>query len=263
MTLNITIGVVGQVCDIARRAGAAILEVYETDFAVEAKDDASPVTAADHTAEAIILAGIREEVTDKYPIVAEEEMAAGRVPEIGAGPFWLVDPLDGTRQFVQRRGEFTVNIALIDNGLPVLGVVQAPAMGALYWGSQNGAYAQNDGEAVRSIACRVPPADGVTAVVSRSHRTSETDAYLAQFTVREEITSGSSIKLCLVAAGRADVYPRMGRTMEWDIAAGHGVLRFAGGSLTAMDGTPLRYGKPGFENPSFVARGLVDDPASA
>ncbi len=256
MTLNITLGLVDQVRDIAHRAGDAILEVYGTDFAVEAKDDASPVTVADQKAEALILAAIRDEITGAFPIIAEEEVAAGRVPDIGDGPFWLIDPLDGTKQFVQRRGEFTVNIALVDNGLPVLGVVHAPAIGATYWGSQNGAFAQDDGGDAHAIACRLPPADGLTVVVSRSHRTPETDAYLANFTVREEITSGSSIKLCLVAAGRADVYPRMGRTMEWDTAAGHGVLRYAGGSLTTVDGGPFRYGKPGFENPPFIARGL-------
>ena len=153
MTLNITAAVVDRVRDIAERAGRTILEVYNSDFAVESKDDKSPVTAADQRAEDVILQAIRSELTDAWPIVAEEAVAAGDVPAVGDGPFWLVDPLDGTKEFVSRRGEYTVNIALIDNRRPQLGVVHAPAIGATYWGSAYGTFAITDGGAARPIRC--------------------------------------------------------------------------------------------------------------
>ncbi|MCB2102665.1 MAG: 3'(2'),5'-bisphosphate nucleotidase CysQ [Rhodobacterales bacterium] len=241
--------------DIAKRAGEEIMAIYKTDFEVVSKADDSPVTLADQKAEAVILKAIREEVTDQIPIMAEEEVAAGRMPDVGQGPFFLVDPLDGTKQFVSKRGEFTVNIALIENGEPIFGVVHAPAINATYWGSRNGAFAETDGAKPRPIGVRKPGREGVVAVVSRSHRTSEVDDFLKDYKVKEEISSGSSIKFCLVATGRADIYPRMGRTMEWDTAAGHAVLKFAGGSVTRVDGTPLTYGKPGHDNPHFVAKG--------
>ncbi len=254
MTLSFNAEFVDQVREIADRAGEVILDVYNSPFTIEQKDDKSPVTEADRRAETLILDALRNELRTPYPIVAEEEMAAGKMPEVGSGPFWLVDPLDGTKEFINRRGEFTVNIALIENGEPVLGVVLAPATGACYWGSRFGAFARIDGE-TKPIACRPIPAKGVIAVASRNHRTPETDEYLAKFDVGEAISSGSSIKFCLVATGQADLYPRMGRTMEWDTAAGHGVVRFAGGTVTKVDDTPLTYGKPGFDNPHFVVKG--------
>lgn len=253
--LNITQALVDQVRTIAERAGKEIMRVYATDFEVERKSDASPVTEADQRAEAIILKAIREEIGSKFPIVAEEEVAAGRVPVVGDGPFWLVDPLDGTKQFVSRQGEFTVNIALIGARRPQLGVVHAPAIGMTYWGSQYGAFLHNKGGEVTPIRCRPFPERGIIAVASRSHRTPETDTFLNQFDVAESISSGSSIKFCMVADGRADIYPRMGRTMEWDTAAGHAVVRFAGGSVSNLDGSEFLYAKPGFENPHFVVRG--------
>lgn len=258
MTLTIDPALVERVRQIALRAGEAILEVYNTDFEVERKDDASPVTEADQRAETLIVDAIRREITDAYPIVAEEAVAAGDIPDVGTGPFWLVDPLDGTKQFVSRQGEFTVNIAFIENNRPQLGVVHAPALGSTYWGSAIGAFAVNGGDdEPRVIACRTIPEKGLVAVASRSHRTPETDAFLAKYDVGELISSGSSIKFCLVASGRADLYPRMGRTMEWDTAAGHAVARFAGGSVIETDGTELLYGKPGFENPHFIVRGAT------
>ena len=154
MSLAVDQTLVDTVCTIARAAGRVILDVYNTDFSVTAKNDASPVTEADQRAEALILEALRRDLGQQYPIVAEEEVAAGRTPVVGGGPFWLVDPLDGTKQFVTRRGEFTVNIALIEDGLPVFGVVHAPAVGATYWGSPLGAFAQADGGAVERIACR-------------------------------------------------------------------------------------------------------------
>jgi 3'(2'), 5'-bisphosphate nucleotidase len=254
LTVTITPDLVDLVRDIAERAGRTILEVYHSGFAVESKDDNSPVTAADQRAEALILEALRAEVNDAWPIVAEEAVAAGDVPTVGDGPFWLVDPLDGTKEFVSRRGEYTVNIALIENRRPQLGVVHAPALGASYWGSAHGAFAA-DGAGTRPIHCRPMPEQGLIAVASRSHRTPETDAFLARYDVAEAISSGSSIKFCLIAEGRADLYPRTGRTMEWDTAAGHAVVQFAGGRVTTLDGGAFLYGKAGFENPHFVVFG--------
>lgn len=231
------------------------MDVYETDFDVSRKGDASPVTEADRQAEILILEAIRREITDAHPIVAEEAVDGGDIPEVGERPFWLVDPLDGTKQFVKRQGEFTVNIALIENRRPLMGVVHAPALGSTYWGSPLGAFASFDGAPPQPIACRPMPASGVIAVASRSHRTPETDAYLARYDLAESISAGSSIKFCLVAAGKADVYPRTGRTMEWDTAAGHAVVRYAGGTVTDLQGNELLYAKPGFENPHFVVSG--------
>lgn len=255
MTLTIDADLMARVRDIADRAGREIMAIYDSEFAVQHKDDKSPVTEADQRAETLILDAIRREITDAYPIVAEESVAAGTIPEVGDAPFWLVDPLDGTKQFVKRQGEFTVNIALIVDRRPQLGVMLAPAIGAAYWGSPDGAFAVTDGGAPQPIACRPVPAKGVVAVASRSHRTPETDAFLADYDVAEVISSGSSVKFCLVASGRADLYPRTGRTMEWDTAAGHAVVRFAGGTVTDMAGNELLYAKPGFENPHFVVRG--------
>jgi 3'(2'), 5'-bisphosphate nucleotidase len=247
---------------IAREAGAAILDVYATDFAVRGKADASPVTEADERAEDLIVQRLQT-LRPRLPIVAEEAVAAGRSPAIGAR-FWLVDPLDGTREFVSRNGEFTVNIALVDDGVPVLGVVLAPALGRLFAGATGlGAIEESDagtsdrvGRTRRRITCRPPPAEGLTVLASRSHGDAEALArFLAGRPVRATVSAGSSLKLCLLAAGEADLYPRLGRTMEWDIAAGHAVLRAAGGEVRQLDGQPLRYGKAGFENPHFVATG--------
>jgi 3'(2'), 5'-bisphosphate nucleotidase len=244
---------------LAREAGEAVLQVYATDFQVRGKDDASPVTAADERAEAVILAGLAR-LSPGVPVVAEEAVAAGLVPDIGtaSGRFWLVDPLDGTKEFINRNGEFTVNIALIDGGEPVLGVVLAPALGRLFAGARGlGAYVEESG-ARRAITCRRVPEAGLTVVASRSHGdVGALDAFLAGRQVASLASAGSSLKLCMIAAGEADLYPRLGRTMEWDIAAGHAVLAAAGGSVCGTaDGAPLRYGKPGFDNPHFAAVGL-------
>ena len=255
MSLDLDPGLARQVRAIARRAGAAILEIYETDFAVEAKADASPVTEADRTAEDIIVGALGDELGQSFPIVSEEAFAGGASPDVAGTPFWLVDPLDGTKEFIKRNGEFTVNIALVADGRPLLGVVHAPALGATYWGSPDGAFCETEEGAPRRIACRAPPADGLVALVSRSHRTPEVDAFLADYAIKEESSAGSSLKFCLVAAGRADIYPRLGRTMEWDTAAGQALACFAGGGVTTLDGAALSYGKPGFENPHFVVRG--------
>ncbi len=241
----------------AEVAGAEIMAIYRSDFAVRDKADASPVTAADEQAERLILAALAE-LAPGLPVVAEESVAAGRLPDISGGRFFLVDPLDGTREFISRNGEFTVNIALIEAGRPTLGVVHLPALGETYWSAGDGtAWRRQDGGAPERIACRKPAADGLVVVASRSHRDAKTDDYLAQFQVKQLISAGSSLKLCRLAEGAADMYPRLGRTMEWDIAAGHAVLLAAGGTVTTLDGATLGYGKPGLDNPHFVARGLL------
>ena len=250
----------------AQRAGGAIMAVYASDFAVRDKADASPVTVADEAAEKIILADLAA-IAPAVPVVAEESVAAGRVPAgfetTRVESFFLVDPLDGTREFVSRRDEFTVNIALVEGGQPVLGVVFAPARRELYWGdvrAGRAGYIDADPDGTMpsmgsAIRARHPPQGGLTAVASRSHRTPETDAFLANYPVTEFRSIGSSLKFCLVAAGEADLYPRLGTTMEWDTAAGHAVLSAAGGKVTGLAGEPFLYGKPGFRNGHFLARG--------
>ena len=249
--------------DAALEAGRAAHEVYLSNFEVQRKADHSPVTAADRTAEAIILERLRR-VAPGVPIVAEEEVAAGRLPAIGS-EFFLVDPLDGTKEFIQRIGDFTVNIALIRDGDPVLGVVYAPVTSGLYIGDVVAGTALRSHQSTDSsrvapreqIKVRTPPAGGVTVVISRSHSTPETETYLAGYKVAERVAVGSSLKFCLVASGQADLYPRLGPTMEWDTAAGHAVLVAAGGSVLAPGGAPLMYGKPGLRNSSFIAAGAL------
>jgi 3'(2'), 5'-bisphosphate nucleotidase len=239
---------------IARRAGEVILEVYRGDFDARTKADASPVTEADERAEAVIVAALRA-LTPAIPVVAEEEVARGGCPAVGPR-FWLVDPLDGTKEFISRNGEFTVNIALVQGGAPVLGVVLAPALGRLFSGAVGAGAVLEDAAGRRAIAVRPVPAAGLTVVGSRSHGDAAAlDAFLGGRKVAALSAAGSSLKFCLLAAGEADLYPRLGRTMEWDIAAGHAVLAAAGGRVTRLDGTPMTYGKPGFENPHFVASG--------
>ena len=243
-----------QVIPIARKAGQAIMAVYGTDHVVNSKADKSPVTEADVRAEAIILAALRT-LTPDIPIVAEEAAAGGELPSI-SDKFWLVDPLDGTKEFISRNGEFTVNIALIRQGMPVMGVVFAPALQRLFAGAQGTGAFIEDALGRRPIRCRPAPPEGLTVVASRSHGDAAAlDAFLAGRKVASLASAGSSLKLCLVAAGEADLYPRLGRTMEWDIAAGHAVLLAAGGRITDIGGKILAYGKPGFENPHFVAMG--------
>ena len=241
---------------IAMAAGAVVMRHYDAGCDAREKSDASPVTDADQEAETLILAELAREFPG-VPVVAEEEAAAGRIAMVGAR-FFLVDPLDGTKEFLSRNGEFTVNIAEIRDGVPVRGVVLAPAKNRLFVGDETGAYEVSpDLTQVRPIAVRDPAADGIVAVGSRSHSDAQTMEYLKGFTVKSFVGAGSSLKFCLVAAGEADLYPRHGRTMEWDTAAGHAVLRAAGGTVTGWDGGPFLYGKPGFDNPPFVARGKV------
>lgn len=245
----------------ALEAGAAANCIYHGAFEVHIKADDSPVTTADHAAEEIILRHLARHAPH-IGVVAEEQAAAGHVP-VAASEFFLVDPLDGTKEFIHRNGDFTVNIALIRDGAPALGVVYAPATGRLFAANVGAASAMRASldpgkplaTGLQPIHVRTVPAAGVTAVASRSHRTPETDAYLARYTIADLVAVGSSLKFCLVAAGEADLYPRLGPTMEWDTAAGHAVLSAAGGQVLGPDGQPLRYGKPQFRNPWFVASG--------
>ena len=244
---------VASLCDLAQIAGQEILSAYGTDVAVRTKADASPVTEADERAERAILAGLARVAPDT-PVVAEESVAEGRVPDIEGRAFLLVDPLDGTKEFISRNGEFTVNIALVEDSRPLLGVVHLPVLEETYWSDGDAAWRLREGKRER-IACR-RPGDALVVVASRSHRDAKTDEFLARFKVAKVISAGSSLKFCRIAEGVADLYPRIGRTMEWDIAAGQAVLEAAGGRVTDLDGNPLRYGKKGFANPYFVARGL-------
>jgi 3'(2'), 5'-bisphosphate nucleotidase len=246
---------VEQLLPVARAAGKAILEIYATDFAVTRKSDASPVTEADDQAEAIIISAL-ETITPDIPIVSEEAASAGHIPKIGTR-FWLVDPLDGTKEFIGRNGEFTVNIGLIENLKPSLGIVFAPALDRMFAGVEGGGAFLEDSGKRQPIACRRPPDQGLTVVASRSYGDAAAlDGFLAGRKVASRTTAGSSLKLCLVAAGEADIYPRLGRTMEWDIAAGHAILKAAGGRVRTLDGAELAYGKPDFANPHFFAAGL-------
>lgn len=242
---------------LALDAGALILDYYRDGYVVTHKPDASPVTEADHAAEALILAGLRT-LTPDIPVIAEEEVAAGRIATIGGDRFWLVDPLDGTKEFIAHNDEFTVNIALIERGRPILGVVHTPALGTTYVADGPGsATLAKDGGPPRPIAVRAVPDAGAIVVSSRLHGNRAKLAELTgTMTVAGHRIAGSSLKFCLVAAGEADLYPRYGPTHEWDTAAGHAVLTAAGGSVCTLDGPDLAYGKAKFLNPPFMARGL-------
>jgi 3'(2'), 5'-bisphosphate nucleotidase len=237
---------------LAQAAAVAIMRVYSQPFASEAKSDGSPVTAADLAADDVICAGLAS-LTPEIPVVSEERVARG-VPDISAGRFWLVDPLDGTREFVDRNGEFTVNIALVEKGQPVLGCVGIPVEDLVYTGIPGSGAWRWDGAEGTLIAARRSPPDPV-AVASRSHRDAETERFLNALPGHRLDIVGSALKFCRIAEGRADVYPRFGPTSEWDTAAGHALVLAAGGRLAAWDGSPFCYGKPRFLNGGFVARG--------
>lgn len=247
--------------EAALAAGEAINAIYEAGFAIEQKADTSPVTAADRAGEAAILEALARLAPDT-PVVAEEEAAAGRIPEVGER-FFLVDALDGTREFVKRGSDFTVNIGLVENARPTMGVVYAPRLDRLFVGDEARGVAwrreAGGGEGVR-LGIRPRPEEPV-AVASRSHSTPATEAYLEAVGVSERVSIGSSLKFCLLAAGEADLYPRPSPTMEWDTAAGHAVLAAAGGRVLDLSGAPLAYAKPRFFNPGFLALGAFDGPA--
>jgi 3'(2'), 5'-bisphosphate nucleotidase len=246
---------------IALRAGREIMSIYASDIAVREKSDLSPVTEADEAAEKLIL-GELARIDPATPVISEEAASAGRIPQT-AGLFYLVDPLDGTKEFITRNGEFTVNIGLVRDGQPIAGIVYAPARGEIYAGEAgHGAWrAHVSGEASpaalawSSIHTRASASKPPVVVASRSHMDAKTEAWLRAQGAHNLVSAGSSLKFCLLAKGEADFYPRFGRTMEWDTAAGHAVLAAAGGAVRTEDGAPLSYGKiaAGYANPGFVA----------
>lgn len=250
---EVTPDLIEEVRRIAREAGVIIMEIYNSEFAVRAKDDRTPVTEADEKSEIHIHRSLTQLAPD-IPFIGEEMYAAGERPDISGGLFWLVDALDGTKEFVKRLDEFTVNIALVENGLPKFGVVYAPAKDQMYWGGPPGAFAESKDAPAHAIQARAPADDGMVAVTSRSHRGAEDD-FLAAYNVKGKIQSGSSLKFCLIASGEADIYPRLAGTSEWDTAAAHAVLTAAGGNVKSLDGVELLYGKDDILNPHFIALG--------
>jgi 3'(2'), 5'-bisphosphate nucleotidase len=250
--------IVSTIRKLALEAGEAIIGVYNSeDFGVRAKSDSSPVTEADELADAHISAGLRSAFPE-IAIVTEEQ---AETHGVAAATFFLVDPLDGTKEFVQRRGDFTVNIALIENGVPTRGVVYAPAKERLFYTGADGKTVEESGPfdkevagATRPLSVSTPDPSALVIVASKSHRDQATDDYINSYLVSEFRSAGSSLKFCLVAAGEADLYPRLGRTMEWDTAAGQAVLLGAGGKVVRFDDhSPLTYGKNVYENPFFIA----------
>lgn len=244
---------------LARLAGDAILEVYATDFDVQAKDDDSPLTQADMASHRVIDAGLRD-LTPNIPIISEESGLAPYEVRSKWPMYWLIDPLDGTKEFVNRNGEFTVNIALIDGNRPVLGVVHVPVSGKTYTGCKGvGAAVREGDDDSRSIGVASTSASPLRVVGSRSHRGASLDAYLERLGDVEMLPMGSSLKFCVVAEGAADIYPRLGLTSEWDTAAAQAVVEQAGGAVLELDGQPLAYNaKEDILNPHFLVRGPDD-----
>jgi len=251
-----------KICTVIRKlaieAGKEIMEIYnDNDFKVKLKEDESPVTIADETADKLIFAGLREAFPN-IPIVTEEQAETHNEQ---ASTFFIVDPLDGTKEFIHRRGEFTVNIAYVVDGHPLMGVVYAPAKGRLFYTDKEGKSIEELGTHnidevgdIKYISVSIPNSDGLIVVASKSHRDQALEDYIAKYTVLNSLAAGSSLKFCLIATGEADFYPRVGRTMEWDTAAGHAILTGAGGHVVRFDNhKPLIYGKPLFENPFFIA----------
>ncbi len=243
---------------LALEAGDKIMEIYgREDFEVRSKVDDSPVTVADEAADAIISAGLREAFPDVMLVTEEQAASHGQVGQ----SFLIVDPLDGTKEFIKRRGDFTVNIAFVQDNAPVRGVVYAPAKGRLFYTTADGQSVEETGDFDKTLAGPVKPVHvsdpdngALVFVASKSHRDQATDDYIAKYDVADMTSAGSSLKFCLVATGEADIYPRLGRTMEWDTAAGHAVLAGAGGRVVRFDDhSALTYGKPGYENPFFIA----------
>ena len=243
---------------LALEAGAVIMEIYNSpDFEVKTKSDESPVTEADEAADALISAGLRAAFPD-VALVTEEQADSHSVT---ANTFLIVDPLDGTKEFIHLRGDFTVNIAFVEDGVPSRGVVYAPAKGRLFYTNADGVSVEEVGDLDKNtigttipISVNTPDNTGLMVVASKSHRDQATDDYINKYAVNDMKSAGSSLKFCLVATGEADIYPRVGRTMEWDTAAGHAVLTGAGGHVVRFDDhSPLSYGKDDFANPFFIA----------
>lgn len=244
--------------DICREAGAAIMDVYRGDIQVDTKQDKSPLTDADRASHNIIVKRLKEHFPE-IPILSEEGRDISFEARNCWEQFWLVDPLDGTKEFIKKNGEFTVNIALIEENRPVLGVIYVPAKNLLYWGGEKQpAMLQTGFAPPRPIQVRkADPQEGLTVVMSRSHPSPELQNYLTGIRVADKLPTGSSLKFCVVAEGRADLYPRLGSTMEWDIAAGHAILEAAGGQVRKVDGGRLVYNKRDLLNPHFIASGRM------
>ena len=241
---------------IAQAAGAAIMNIYDSDFEVQTKGDDSPLTCADRAAHQIITEGLVA-LTPNLPILSEEGRDIPYSERRDWPRFWLVAPLAGAKEFIKRNGEFTVNIALVEEGAVRAGVVHVPALGKTYIGlAQQGAWLQQDDKEPGAIRVRCSDLQrGLSVVMSRSHPSPELEEYLQTVKVAEAVSVGSSLKLCTVAEGQADLYPRLGPTMEWDTAAGQALVEAAGGSVTTLAGDPLRYNKESLLNPHFIVRG--------
>ena len=251
-----------KICEIFRSlaltSGEVIMEIYNSsEFEVLLKSDDSPVTIADKKADELISKGLKKYFPE-VPIVTEEQVKSH---DLSASVFFIVDPLDGTKEFIKRRGDFTVNIALVANGEPIRGIVYAPARQRLFYTDENGEaveeiayFSVSKMGLVKKIKTAVSDNTALKVVASKSHRDKKTDEYISKYRCKELVSAGSSLKFCLIASGEADLYPRFGPTMEWDTAAGHAVLLAAGGSvLQADDKEPLKYGKPHYRNPFFIA----------
>ena len=244
--------------DLALAGGDKIMDIYNSDdFEVKTKSDSSPVTEADEAADVVISDGLRAAFPDITLITEEQSQSHSEKADV----FLIVDPLDGTKEFINRRGDFTVNIALVENGIPTRGVVYAPAKNRMFFTQadrttveETGPFVQGQIGDTRQISVSTPNNDALIVVASKSHRDKATDDYIAKYNVQDMTSAGSSLKFCLVATGEADLYPRVGRTMEWDTAAGHAVLNGAGGAVVRFDDlTPLTYGKEDYANPFFIA----------
>lgn len=245
-------------CDIAREAGRRILDVYERGFEVEEKEDRSPLTEADRASHEIISERLKQ-LTPDVPVLSEESASVPHERRADWRRFWLVDPLDGTKEFINRNGEFTVNIALIEGDRPVLGVVYVPVTGLAYFASAgSGAFKQKGECEIQPICSRRFNSGNPVVVASRSHAGPETEAFLKSLGAHDVVSMGSALKFCLVAEGTADVYPRLGPTMEWDTAAAQCVVEAAGGRVTDLQRRPLRYNKPDLHNPWFMVSGAGD-----
>jgi 3'(2'), 5'-bisphosphate nucleotidase len=251
--------IIEPVVALAKEAGAAILEVYATDFDVQAKDDESPLTQADMAAHIIIERGLSQ-LTPNIPIISEESGLPDFEVRSQWTRYWLIDPLDGTKEFVNRNDEFTVNIALIDNHRPILGVVYIPVMNKTYTGVEGlGAAVRSGDDAPQPIAVAATSTKPVRVVGSRSHRGASLDAFLERLGEFDMHAMGSSLKFCVIAEGGADIYPRLGLTSEWDTAAAQAVVEQAGGAVLELDGKPLAYNaKADILNPHFLVRGPAD-----
>lgn len=271
MTANITAQRLEQMLVLARRAGDAILDVYQQNFEVEQKADSSPLTEADLASHRIICQGLAE-LDPETPVLSEESAEIPFFERSQWTEYWLVDPLDGTKEFVNRNGEFTVNIALIRNHVPVMGVVHVPVSGQTYFGARGMGAFRRDGDTVaKKIFTRQPAAKTLVVVGSRSHANPDLENRLGRIGPYQLVSMGSSLKFCLVAEGKADFYPRLGPTSEWDTAAAQAVVEAAGGRVIMLDGKPLPYNrKESLLNPNFLVFGdtgrdwasLMSDPAA-